>query len=227
MRLLLIEDEQRLSEALVVILKDYQYSVDVAYDGESGQDMAETGIYDIIVLDRMLPVKEGLQVLKEIRAKKVLTPVLLLTAKDTVEDKVEGLEAGADDYLVKPFATKELLARIKALSRRQRESVQTDRLQIGSLVLDVLRCEATNCRETFRLTYKESQLLELLIRKKGQVIPKEQILDKVWGLESDVEMNNIEIYIHYLRKKLNPASCGIQIETIRGVGYCLKETPNV
>ena len=117
MRLLLIEDEQRLSDALVVILKDNKYSVDTAYDGESGQDMAETGIYDIIILDRMLPGKEGVQVLKEIRAKRIKTPVLLLTAKDTVEDKVEGLEAGADDYLVKPFATKELLARIRALSR--------------------------------------------------------------------------------------------------------------
>jgi DNA-binding response OmpR family regulator len=227
MRLLLVEDEQRLSDALVVILKDYKYSVDTAYDGESGQDMAETGIYDIIILDRMLPGKEGVQVLKEFRAKGIKTPVLLLTAMDTVEDKVEGLEAGADDYLVKPFATKELLARIRALSRRQPESIQSDRLQIGSLVLDILRCEATNNQETIRLTFKESQLLELFIRNKGQVITKEQILDRVWGLESTVEMNNIEIYIHYLRKKLNSNSCGVQIETIRGVGYCLKEEPNV
>lgn len=227
MRLLLIEDEQRLSDALVMILEDNNYTVDTAYDGETGQDMAETGIYDIIILDRMLPSKEGVQVLKELRAKGINTPVLLLTAKDTVEDKVEGLDAGADDYLVKPFATKELFARIRALSRRQPEQVYTDLLQAGSLVLDTLRCEATNSKETIRLTFKESQLLELFMRKKGQVITKEQILDKVWGLDSAVEMNNIEIYIHYLRKKLNPENCGMQIETIRGVGYCLKEEQNV
>ena len=136
------------------------------------------------------------------------------------------MDAGADDYLVKPFATQELLARIRALSRRQPESRPTDQLQVGALMLDILRCEAINDRKTLRLTYKESQLLELLMRKKGQVITKEQILDKVWGLDSDVEMNNIEIYIHYLRKKLNPASCGIQIETVRGVGYCLREMPH-
>lgn len=225
MRLLLIEDEQGLSDALVEILKDYQYSVDAAYDGESGQDLAETGIYDVIILDRMLPGKEGLQVLKELRAKRIMTPVLLLTAKDTVDDKVEGLEAGADDYLIKPFATKELLARIKALSRRQPESVQTDRMHFGPLILDIHRCEVINNGETLRLTYKESQLLELLIRNKGQVTTKEMILNKVWGFESDVEINNIEVYIYNLRKKLE--CWGIQIETIRCIGYCLKEKPNV
>ena len=223
MRLLLIEDEQRLSDALVTILEDNNYSVDTAYDGLYGLEIAETGICDIIILDRMLPGKDGIQVLKEIRAKGIKTPVLILTAKDTVEDKVEGLDAGADDYLVKPFSTKELLARIRALSRRQTEQLHDDLLKAGSLVLDTLRCEATNKNETIRLTFKESQLLELFMRKKGQVIAKEYILDKVWGLDSYVEMNNIEIYIHYLRKKLNPESCGIQIETIRGVGYCLRE----
>lgn len=227
MRLLLIEDELRLSDALVMILEDNKYSVDAAYDGESGQDMAETGIYDIIILDRMLPGKEGLQVLRELRTKGISTPVLLLTAKDTVEDKVEGLDAGADDYLVKPFATKELLARIRALSRRQPEQKAAEQLQAGTLVLDTLRCEATNGKKIIRLTLKESQLLEFFIRRKGQVITKEQILDKVWGLNSDVEMNNIEIYIHYLRKKLNAESFDIQIETIRGIGYCLKEEANV
>jgi len=227
MRLLLVEDEKRLSDALVTILEDNNYSVDTAYDGTTGQDMVESEIYDVVILDRMLPEKEGVQVLKEIRAKGIKTPVLLLTAKDTVEDKVEGLDAGADDYLVKPFATKELLARVRALSRRQPDQVQTDRLQAGTLVLDTLRCEATNGNKIIHLTYKESQLLELFMRKKGQVIPKERILDKVWGLENAVEMNNIEIYIHYLRKKLDSESCGIYIETIRNVGYCLREEPNV
>lgn len=227
MRLLLVEDEKRLSDALVEILEDNHYSVDVAYDGETGQDMAETGIYDVIILDRMLPRKEGVQMLKEFRSHGIKTPVLLLTAKDTVEDKVEGLDAGADDYLVKPFATKELLARVRALSRRQPDQQQTERLEVGGLVFDSLRCEAISGNETIRLTYKEAQLLELFMRKNGQVITKDQILDKVWGLETPVEMNNIEIYIHYLRKKLKPENCGVQIETIRGIGYCMKETGNV
>jgi len=227
MRLLLIEDERRLSDALVMILEDNKYSVDTAYDGDSGQDMGETGIYDVIILDRMLPIKEGVEVLKAIRFKGIKTPVLLLTAKDSIEDRVEGLDAGADDYLVKPFATKELLARIRALSRRQPTEIQEQNLKAGLLTLDVLRCEVTSANKTIKLTYKEAQLLELFIRKKGQVITKEQILDKVWGLKNAVEMNNIEIYIHYLRKKLESKSCGIIFETIRNIGYCLKEDINV
>lgn len=227
MRLLLIEDEKNLSDALVDILEDNNYSVDTAYDGETGQGMAETGIYDVIILDRMLPRKEGVQSLKEIRSQGIKTPVLLLTAKDTIEDKVEGLDAGADDYLVKPFATRELLARVRALSRRQTDLVHSERLEFGGLVFDILRCEAINGKESIKLTYKEAQLLEFFMRNKGQIITKDQILDKVWGLESNVEMNNIEIYIHYLRKKIKPESCRIQIETIRGIGYCMKEKDNV
>jgi DNA-binding response OmpR family regulator len=222
MRLLLVEDEQNLSDALVAIFEDNKYSVDAAYDGETGRDMAETGIYDVIILDRMLPIKDGVQILREIRANKINTPVLFLTAKDGIEDKVSGLDAGADDYLVKPFATKELLARVRALSRRPAQQNETEKLQYGLLTLDTLRCEVTNSKETIKLTFKESQLLELFMRNKEQVITKEQILDKVWGLNSDVEMNNIEIYIHYLRRKLDPENCGIQIETIRGIGYCLR-----
>lgn len=227
MRLLLIEDDQRLSDALVNILEDNNYSIDTAYNGENGQDLAETGIYDVIILDRMLPLKEGLEVLKALRSKDIKTPVLLLTAKDTIEDRVEGLDTGADDYLVKPFSTKELLARIRALSRRQPQQLQSDMLKAGVLSLDITRCEAVINNRVIKLTYKEAQLLELFVRKKGQVISKEYILDKVWGMSSDVEMNNIEIYIHYLRKKLNPEECGIQIETIRNVGYCLKEDKDV
>jgi len=228
MRLLLIEDDIRLSEALKMILEDNNFSVDTATDGESGLEIALTGIHDLIILDRMLPKLDGIQILKTLRLKGFTTPVLLLTAKDTVEDKVAGLDAGADDYLVKPFATKELLARIRALSRRPQSQVPSDsRISAGLLTLDTLRCEAICPDETIRLTLKESQLLELFIRKKGQVINKDQILDKIWGLDSSVEMNNIEIYIHYLRRKLNRESCGIQIETIRGMGYCLVEDVNV
>ncbi|MDP4183364.1 MAG: response regulator transcription factor [Bacillota bacterium] len=209
------------------MLEDNNYSVDVAFDGENGQYMAESGIYDLILLDRMLPIKEGLKVLKAFRKNGIMAPVLLLTAKDTVDDKVEGLDAGADDYLVKPFSSKELLARIRALSRRQSDHLQSDKLKVGTLELDMNRCEVIDINGKIKLTYKEAQLLELFIRKKGQVISKEYILDKVWGMSSFVELNNIEIYIHYLRKKLNPDSCHIQIETIRNVGYCLREDLNV
>lgn len=224
MRILLVEDEQRLSEALAYILKKNKYGVDTAYDGITGQEMAETGIYDVIILDRMLPGKEGVQVLKEIRAQGIKTPILILTAKDTINDRVEGLDAGADDYLIKPFSTDELLARIRALGRRQTELLQSEKIQIASLILYPLQSEAICNGETIRLTLKETQLLELLMRNKSRVITREQMLDRVWGLDCEVEMNNVEIYIYYLRKKLEPVSSGIRIETIRGIGYCLKES---
>lgn len=227
MRLLLVEDEKRLSEALAYIFKKNNYGVDVAYDGKTGQEMAETGIYDLIILDRMLPKKEGVSVLRELRSKGIKTPVLLLTAKDAVEDRVEGLDAGADDYLVKPFATEELLARVRALARRQNEQLIGEKLQVASLILDPLQCEAACGNEKIKLTFKESQLLELFMRNRGQVITKEQILDRVWGLDADVELNNVEIYIHYLRKKLNPEKSHVRLETVRGIGYCLKEDDNV
>lgn len=222
MRILLVEDEKRLAMALAHILKKNNYGLDIAYDGQTGQEMAETGIYDLIILDRMLPQKEGVAVLKELRAQGITTPVLLLTAKDAIEDRVEGLDAGADDYLVKPFATQELLARVRALGRRQDNQVHSESLQVSSLILDPLQCIITFGGQTTKLTLKESQLLELLMRNRGQVLTKEQILDRVWGLDTAVELNNVEIYIHYLRKKLTVLDSPVRLETIRGVGYCLK-----
>jgi len=220
MRLLLVEDEQRLTDALAYILRKNKYGVDTAYDGETGQAMAETGIYDLIILDRMLPYKEGVQILKELRNRGINTPVLLLTAKDAVEDRIEGLDAGADDYLVKPFSTGELLARVRALGRRRVHQLSGENVEAYGLSLNPLRCEVTKGKDTIKLTLKESLLLELFMRNPGQVITKEQILDRVWGMDSDVEIGNVEIYIHYLRKKLNFKD--VYIETIRGVGYCLK-----
>lgn len=220
MRLLLVEDEQRLSDALAYILKKNNYAVDTAYDGETGQAMAETGIYDIIILDRMLPCKEGVEILKELRNQGIGTPVLMLTAKDAVENRIEGLDAGADDYLIKPFSTGELLARVRALARRRNVQLGGDKLEAWGLILDPQRCEATKDGTTIKLTLKESLLLELFMHNPGQVITREQILDRVWGLDSDVETGTVEIYVHYLRKKLNFRD--ISIETIRGVGYCLK-----
>lgn len=227
MRLLLVEDEPRLAEALAYILKKNHYAVDVAGDGEVGEELAQTGIYDLIVLDRMLPGKQGLAVLEDLRRQGIKTPVLLLTARDAVSDRVEGLNAGADDYLVKPFATEELLARLAALSRRSPELLQEGRLRLGALALDPLRCEASYGHIRLKLTLKESQLLEYLIKNREQVLSREQILSRVWGLDTDVEINIVEIYIHYLRKKLNPRESKVQIETVRGVGYCLKELKDV
>lgn len=227
MRLLLVEDEKRLSDAIAYILKKNKYTVDIAFDGRNGLEMAETDIYDIIILDIMLPVKDGISVLKELREKKIVTPVLMLTARDTLEDKIKGLDAGADDYLVKPFATEELLARLRALGRRKRDSLQMDKLTAGLLSLDILRGEALCHEKIIRLTIKESQLLELFMRNKGQVLTKEQIIDRVWGYGVGVEPNNVEIYIHYLRKKIEPENCKLKLETVRGIGYCLREDSNV
>jgi DNA-binding response OmpR family regulator len=223
MRILLVEDEERLSEALSYILKKNRYAVDTALDGITGQDLAETGIYDIIILDRMLPGREGVVLLKNLRSQGIKTPVLMLTAKDTVADRVEGLDAGADDYLIKPFSTEELLARIRALGRRQSEIINDESLRASSLVLHPMRGEIECGNEIIKLTMKETQLLELFLRNKGQVISREQILDRVWGLDCEVEMNNIEIYIYYLRKKLEPLASNVKIETVRGIGYCLRE----
>lgn len=227
MRILLVEDEKRLSDALAYIFKKQGFTVDVAYDGESGEELGSTGIYDIIILDRMLPGKDGLLVLRQLRRQGITTPVLLLTARDAVADRVEGLDAGADDYLVKPFATDELLARIRALARRPKEGLLESVLQAGTLCLNIQHCEATDGIETIKLTFKEAQLLELFMRNQGQVLTKEQLLNRVWGLDSDVEMNNVEIYIHHLRKKLQPQRFNFCIETVRGMGYCLKEEDHV
>lgn len=221
MRLLLVEDERRLVEALAYILKKNKYGVDIAYDGETGQDMAETGVYDLIILDRMLPRKDGLLVLKGLREKGLSTPVLFLTARDAIEDRVDGLNAGADDYLVKPFATEELLARIKALGRRLHNQLQGETITFSGLTFNPLQCLVTKEQASVKLTLKESLLLELFMRNPGQAITKEQILDRVWGLDSEAEMSNVDIYVHYLRKKLSPH--GLNIQTIRGIGYCLKE----
>lgn len=225
MRLLLIEDEERLADALSYMLRKNKYGVDVAFDGETGQAMAETGVYDLIILDRMLPYKEGVEVLKDLRLKNILTPVIILTAKDAVSDRVEGLDAGADDYLIKPFAMDELLARIRALSRRPLNLLQEDCLEYSGVVLNPLQSEMIIKGETCKLTPKESLLLELFMRHPGQVFSKEKILDNVWGMDSEVERNNVEIYIHYLRKKLEPS--GVRITTVRSIGYCLKEAGDV
>ena len=224
MRILLVEDEIRLAEALEQILKKQGYIVDVAHDGAEGQDLAETGIYDVIILDRGLPGVEGVEILKHLRSERIATPVIFLTAKDTISNRVEGLDAGADDYLVKPFSKDELLARVRALSRRSENLQTSDTLCARSLSLDMRSCEVSVGDETIKLTATEAQLLELLMRNEGQVLTKEQILDKIWGFDKDVEISNVELYIFYLRKKIPFEKSGVTISTVRGIGYSLKET---
>jgi DNA-binding response OmpR family regulator len=223
MRILLVEDEVRLSEALVYTLKKNNYIVDAVFDGITGQQMAETGIYNVIILDRMLPGKEGLDVLMELRKQGITTPVLILTAKDSVKNRIEGLDSGADDYLTKPFSKDELLARVRALGRRQVEIIVNEEIDIGNIRFNSLKGEIKANDQTIKLTSKESHILEILIRNKNIVVSKEQLMEKVWGFQSDIELNNIEVYLSYLRKKLAKSDCGIIIETIRARGYCLKE----
>ncbi|MDF2568888.1 MAG: mprA 3 [Sporomusa sp.] len=223
MRLLLVEDEYRLSEALSHILRKHGYVVDTAFNGETGLDMASTGVYDIVVLDRMLPIRDGISVLKELRGLGLDTPVIFLTAKDSTKDRVEGLDSGADDYLVKPFSSEELLARLRALSRRQGKQLTSGTLEAAGWILDPLRCEVTKDNINIKLTAKEALLLELLMRNYGLVVSKERIWEKVWGFQTNIEIANVDLYIHYLRRKLNTS----YIKTVRGIGYYLKEDSHV
>jgi DNA-binding response OmpR family regulator len=223
MKLLLVEDEDRLAEALSHLLKKNGYVVDTTADGETGTELAATGVYDVIVLDRMLPGRDGLSLLKEIRGLRVDTPVLFLTAKDAPTDRVEGLNAGADDYLVKPFFTDELLARLRALTRRKGKDLVNDTVDVAGLIFSPLRCEVIKGDQVIQLTAKEALLFDLLIRNYGCVITKERIMEKIWGYNSEAELANVDLYIHYLRKKLQVSS----IKTVRGVGYYLQEDKNV
>lgn len=223
MKLLLVEDEERVGEALSHILKKNGYVVDAATDGEQGLEMAATGIYDIIILDRMLPCLDGISLLKELRNMHLNTPVMFLTAKDSPQDRVEGLDAGADDYLVKPFFTEELLARLRALSRRQTAQFIGNTLCAAGMTFDPLKGEVVKHNETISLTVKESMLLELLMRNTDQVLTKECILEKVWGYDVDTDLANVDLYIYYLRKKLNVSN----IKTVRGIGYFLQGEEDV
>lgn len=223
MVLLLIEDEVKLTDALCHILNRNGYVVDIALDGEMGLEMAETGSYDLIILDRMLPKCDGLTVLKKLRCQNISTPVIFLTAKDTPKDKVEGLDSGADDYLIKPFSTDELLARLRALTRRKDKVLASNDIKTTEFTFNPFYGEVMKDGQNIKLTVKESLLLQLLLKNDGQVLTKDQIVEKVWGYNSDIEFGNVDLYIHYLRKKLNTAC----IKTIRGVGYSFREDSNV
>ncbi len=221
MRVLIVEDEVRLAATLQDLLEINGYTADVCHDGESGLDNALSGIYDVILLDVMLPKMDGFTLLRHLRGANNATPVLMLTARDQVGDRVEGLDCGADYYLTKPFEPQELLACIRALTRRQPELHSSDVLSFGDLKLDKSTF-ALNCQErSVRLSRKEFDMMELLMRNRDMVITKETLLLKLWGYESDAEDNNVEVYISFLRKKLEHLHSQVKIKTIRMVGYCL------
>lgn len=222
MRVLIIEDEIRLAATLQDLLDLNGYSSDICHDGENGLDSALTGIYDVILLDVMLPRLDGISLLQKLRSSGNTTPVLMLTAKSDLSDRVAGLDSGADYYLTKPFEPKELLACIRALTRRQPELRTADTLQYGDLILNQSTYSLSCGNREVRLSRKEFDMMELLIRNQGIVLTKENLLLKIWGYESDAEDNNVEVYISFLRRKLTHLHSSVKIRTIRMVGYCLE-----
>lgn len=216
----MVEDEKGLAEATAALLRRERYTVDLAFDGASGLEKALSGIYDCIVLDIMLPKMNGLDVLTYLRIKEIDTPVLLLTARSEVEDKINGLDCGADDYLTKPFATGELLARIRAMTRRMGMAAEASP-RYGDISLDMKKGELICKGSSVILGRKELQMLELLISNSGGIVTKEMFVKKVWGYNDDSEYNNVEVYISFLRKKLQLLHSDVQIKTRRGIGYCL------
>lgn len=222
MRVLIVEDEPRLSRLLRRVLEEERYTVDEAHDGITGEDLARDGEYDAIVLDVMLPGQPGTTVCRNLRRERVATPILMLTARDTVEDRVTGLDAGADDYLVKPFAFSELLARLRALTRRRSTEVASPKLTAADLEMDLTRHEVRRAGKLVELTPREYALLEYFLRHPGQVLTRTQILSGVWRYDADLTSNAVDTYVHYLRDKIDRGHEQKLLRTVRGVGYALR-----
>jgi len=222
MRLLLVEDEKELSKALATILERHNYSVDTVYDGQEALDYLKSDNYDAVILDIMMPKVDGITVLKTIRKQGNLIPVLMLTAKSEIDDKVLGLDAGANDYLTKPFHPRELMARIRAMTRSQTTCIDST-LQMGNIVLNRATFELSSPTGSFRLANKEFQILELLMTNPQHLISSERFMEKIWGYDSDAEINVVWVYISYLRKKLTALHANIQIKANRNLGYSLEE----
>ena len=223
MNVLLVEDSYMLADTLVSALKQEHFMVDVAYNGLDGYDMASSGIYDVAVLDLMLPQLNGYEVLKKLRQKKNSIPILVLSAKSELDDKVLAFEYGADDYLTKPFEIKELIMRILALSRRKGE-VQGNVLSCGNLNLDLRTCTMTNSetQQSVQLAGKEFQLMEYFLNNQNQIISREQIIERIWGFNSNSEYNNVEVYVSFLRKKISFIHDNMRIRAVRGIGYTVE-----
>ena len=221
MYILVVEDERRLAQVVRKVLEEEGHTVDVAPDGEDGLAMAMDGSHDVIVLDILLPGIDGIEVCQRLRAGRVDTPILLLTALNAVDDRVRGLDAGADDYLPKPFAFQELLARLRALGRRRVQAREPDTIQTADLVLDLRRRRAERAGKTIELSPKEFALLEFLLRNEGRVVTRSQILDHVWGYDYSPDSNLVDVYVTYLRRKVDRGHKRSLIRTVRGAGYAL------
>ena len=222
MKLLLVEDEKQLSEALQQILIKNKYTVDAVYNGDEGLDYALTDVYDVIILDIMLPKLNGIEILKMIRKRKISTPVILLTAKGSVEDRILGLDSGADDYLPKPFSPDELLARLRALTRRNGDFINENILEFSDIKLNLSTYDMEINDNSITLTQKEFEILKYFMQRPKLVVSKDDLITKLWGFDSDIEHNNIEVYISFLRKKLAYVESNVKITTIRRVGYRLE-----
>ncbi len=224
MRILLAEDEASLSRAVAALLERSNYSVDAVFDGEEALHYLEAGNYDAAILDLMMPRVDGLTVLRRLRERGDRIPVLILTAKSEIDDKVEGLDAGANDYLTKPFAARELLARLRAMTRSQTAQTSS-RLRFGNVTLDQSTFELASPTGSFRLANREFQMMEMLMRNPRQLVATERFLESIWGYDSDVEQNVVWVYISYLRKKLTALQADIRIRATRNAGYSLEELP--
>ncbi len=224
MKILIIEDEYNLADAIASMLKSSKYLVDIDTDGETGLDNALSGIYDLIILDVMLPHLDGFTILKELRKENIQTKIIMLTAKNSINDKMIGFNNGADDYLTKPFHMNELLARVNIQLRKDNNHLVTNYIEVNDLKLDISKMKLTNTTNNLSIDIigKEFQLLELFLKNSKQIIPKEQIFTKIWGYDTNCEINNLEAYISFLRKKLNLIKSKTKIKAIRGVGYKLE-----
>jgi len=221
MRILLAEDEKEMSNALVAILKHNNYSVDAVYDGEEALEYGLSENYDVIILDIMMPKMSGLEVLEKLRHKGIQTPILMLTAKAEIEDRIHGLDKGADDYLSKPFAMGELLARVRAMGRRKSEFTP-NLIEVGDISLNKENYELSNGNSSIRLGNKEFQMLEMLMTSPKRLISTEQFMERIWGYDAEAEINVVWVYISYLRKKLASLEANVRIKAVRGVGYSLE-----
>ena len=223
MNILIIEDEYSLADAVAEILKNENFNVCIKTKGEDGEDEVLTGNYDLVLLDVMLPKKSGFEILKYLRQEKIKTPIIMLTAKSEIEDKLDGLEHGADDYVTKPFSMRELMARIKAVLKRTNNIEDMDCLEYGDLILD-LKNAKLKCKENeIQVSGKEFELLEQLLLNKNQISSKESLADRIWGYESEAEYNNVEVYITFIRRKLKLIDSKVNVKAVRGIGYKLEE----
>lgn len=219
MRILLAEDDKRLSKMLAFLLKKEKYIVDCVYDGQEAMEYAELSDYDIVILDWMMPKKDGISVCRELRQAKKQTAILMLTARDALEDRIEGLDSGADDYLAKPFEFPELLARLRALSRRLNKTFHNDVIECGGLKLNCQSAVLIFGENQSSLSPRECQIMELFMRNTGQILPREQIMDKVWGYDTEVSSNTLDVTIKTIRKKIGKLGLSECICTVRGIGY--------